>query len=168
MVGYKFTAVVPEKFKSDAVRLEMLNGLRRIGTQITQDMRKPTETWEHHVAFERKPSLAGGIASIEVYTEDAIYGILDKGVTPRTIVPKKGRALKFPGTFSAKTAPGTLHANSGSRGGDEIYSRIVRNWSIESRDFIGSVTNIWLDQGRFEDSLEELFDTIASKTGYII
>lgn len=93
-VTISITPIVPkEVFNIDAVRLELLNALRAQGREIQREYKATTKTWKHKPKFEMKISLKrmAPEASVIVWTDDRIYGYVDRGTQPHPIVPKKQR-----------------------------------------------------------------------------
>lgn len=164
MVAVTFDAILPDPFKKGVIRIWLLNELRVIATEIKEDLAKPTETWSKQVSFSKKVSLAGGLASVDVTTTDKRYVWVSEGTKLHDIVPKsEGTALKYPGTYDAKTLPGVLHAEEAVVGPD-IYSPYAVHPGIEPRNFDQEVKKIWDD--KFPERMQIALELAADKTGY--
>lgn len=127
----------------DAIRLEMLNALRKEGKEDRKALDKTTATWSGaKPTFKTESiSLAGGDASVTTVPKGDERGVqkwvwLNEG-TEAHMVPKSGTAtMAFHPRYSAKTRPGRLS----SRRGGPMGGRIVRRgqWmvsGIEAREW---------------------------------
>ena len=105
----------PKHLSIGAVRLEVLNAMRKVGTQVKRDYRETTKTWRHKPKFSSKVSLARGRPVLDVYTEDIIYQYVDYGTRRHPIKAHNpsGR-LHFMKTFYPKTIPGVLGSVKGA------------------------------------------------------
>jgi hypothetical protein len=168
MTRLEWEAELPDEFNDAAMRREILSGLRSLANEIKKDFLETTKTWSRDVQFyERVREESGGI-SLEVGTDDPIYAVLDAGVTPRKITPKRVRVLKFPRTFSSKTLPGVLSSRAGHISGDYVYSTVADDWQIESRKFVATVYAKWFEgespPGMVD--MEDIVDDGGTKSGY--
>lgn len=129
MVAIFFKAIKPKKLKVGGIRLELLNALRKEGTQHRKLLRKTVETWTGaRPGFESIISLRGGHAtSITAPTTKggSAKGVqkwywLEKG-TRTHYVPKSGKAtMAFRPKYKAKTRPRRLSSRPGGPSGDKI------------------------------------------------
>lgn len=126
-------AIKPQKMKVDAIRLEILNELRREGKTHVKLLEQTTATWQHDVKFGFLISLAGSDASVLSGPSGGdgvqIWERLDtQGITPpnRDIVPVRARALRFHTGYRAKTTVGKLTSRPGGSFGPVIFRRRVR------------------------------------------
>lgn len=142
-------AIIPEKLKPDAIRLALLTELGSIGGDIKRDFEKTTKTWKKKPKFVLVKGLKAGKVELLVYTNDEIYGYVDKGTKPHLIWAgaytgkSEKTALMFPGTFSAKTIPGVIGSLSGFSGGDPVYTPYVEHPGTEPRGFEDAITKLW-------------------------
>ena len=101
--------IKPSKLKVDAIRLELLNEMRKVGTEVKKDFEKTTKTWKHKPKFVQSISLKPPGPELFVYTEDEIYMFVDEGTKPHLIFAgiytgkSNKKALAFPSKFGAKT-----------------------------------------------------------------
>ncbi len=106
--------IKPSRLKVDAMRLELLNAMRKVGTEVKKDYEKTTKTWKHKPKFEVSVSLKQPGPTLIVETDDEIYGYVDKGTKPHLIFAgiytgkSNKKALAFPSKFGAKTRPGVI------------------------------------------------------------
>ena len=136
MVARNFTPIIATELKSAAMRLELLNAMRKFGTKVKVEFRKTTETWEENVKFDQQTiSLKGG-ASVTVETDNEKYRWMNDGTKKRDIVPKKpGGVLVFRANSKPKTKRGVIGSTAGSKGGELIFTKIVKDHEIEARNF---------------------------------
>ena len=166
-VSVTLTPILPDKFKEGAVRLYILNEVRKIRTQVKKDVERTFATWDKKPKVHTKsPSLAGGVIDISVYVKDEIYTLISEGQPSQVKVlsPDK-KAFKFPGTFSAKTVPGVIDAKSGSSG-PPIFSRkkIITTGPIKARKFDETITRLW--ETKLPEMLQEGFERAADISGH--
>lgn len=136
-------AIRPATLKKDAMRLALLNELRSVGRDIRADFEKTTETWEHKPKFEMLISLSQPGPTVLVDTNDAVYGYVSKGTRPHLIFPKRAKALRFPGTYAAKTTPGVIASKPGGSRGAVVYSQGVAHPGTKARKFDEEIAKKW-------------------------
>jgi len=91
----------PKKnFDVDAIRLEMLNELRRQGRIFKNDFKATTRTWEHQPEFKEEIHLGANQASVTVTTNSDIYKFVDKGTRIRWAL--------MSGNWKSKTRTGVI------------------------------------------------------------
>ena len=79
-----FKIIKPQRLKVDAMRLALLNPMRKVGTGIKADFEKTVSTWKNKPKFDMQISLSP-VPQTEVSTVDEIYGYVDKGTKPHLI-----------------------------------------------------------------------------------
>ena len=94
------------------------------------DFDKVTASWGHKPGFAIKSSSG----QREISTSSDIFGYVNFGTSAHIIRPR-GRFLRFPGSFSPKTAPGLLASMSGMRGGPEVFAKEVHHPGTKPRGF---------------------------------
>lgn len=157
--------IKPSRLRDDALRLELLNAMRRMGTKIKGDFEKTTATWKHKPKFEVLVSLKGVGPTVVVDTNDEIYRYVSEGTKPHVIRPRTpGGRLAFQGTYTAKTSPGVIGSTSGGSSGDMVYAREVHHPGTQARDFHKVISKEW--QGKFKREMEEAMRKAARDTGH--
>ena len=157
-------AIKPTTLREDAMRLALLNQMRKVGTQIKKDFEKTTATWEHKPKFESLVSLAGGGATLLVETNSVIYRYVSEGTKPHVILPKKAKALRFPGTYTAKTLPGVLEARAGGASGADVFSKGVMHPGTKARNFDKLIAAKW--QRQFKREMEAVMREVRAASGH--
>lgn len=147
-------AIKPKRLNDKAMRLTLLNAMRKAGTQIKRDYEGTTQRpkpWKHKVKFETLISLKGGPAVL-VYTNDEIYRFVDRGTRggegegPTYEIwagyytgKSEAKVLAFPSMFTPKTKRGSLESGSGSSGEVDTFRPYVEHPGIKSRDFTKTI-----------------------------
>jgi len=131
----------PPKLNDKAMRDEMAKGMKTAQDKLKKEYQKTTRTWEHKVAFQAEQKTSATQMSVSVWTEDEIYGYVDKGTRPHAIFAgiysgkSTKRVLAFPGTFTAKTVPGVIDSRRGGSGGGTVLRPYVQHPGTEARNF---------------------------------
>jgi hypothetical protein len=163
-------SIEPEKLKDDKIRLALLSELSSIGTDIRKDFLLTTKTWKHQPKFRFVKGLKKGKSELLVYTDDEIYYYVDKGTKPHLIWAgiytgkSDKKALKFPGTFSAKTIPGVLGSFQGSSGGEPVYTPYVEHPGTKPRGFEDMISVKWADTFAFR--MDHAMERAAEESGH--
>lgn len=114
---FLFKSIKPQKLKVDAIRLELLNALRKEATAIKKEYQKVVNTWDDAPKFDSAISLTGGNASALVGPTGSQKQVnkflwLDKGTRIRWALMSKD--------WRSKTRPGGL--SSGPGGGRVVVA----------------------------------------------
>ena len=134
-------AIEPKTLKIKAMRLELLNAMRKAGVVIRRDFRETTATWKHKVEFEQKISLKQPGPTVTVWTDDEIYNYVDKGTRSHRIQAgiytgkSNKKVLAFPSAFTPKTKPGSLRSGPGRSGGPTVFTPFVEHPGGKARNF---------------------------------
>jgi hypothetical protein len=134
-----------------------------------EDFQATTATWKHWVKFEKTVDLGDPLRAA-VYTDDEIYRYVNDGTEPHPIFAgiytgkSNKRALAFPGTFSAKTAPRVIGSGAGASGGKTSVVPYVNHPGTEAREFDAVIQEKWTP--RFKNTMEKALRDGARATGY--
>lgn len=140
-----FKSKSPTPLNYQAMRQQLLAGLKRGGDEIRDNFERTTETWKTKPDFEPRstePVESNHHAIVKTITTDDVYGYVDRGTLPHMIYPKNAKRLRFEGTFSAKTVPGVIASVPGFSGPPIIYSDGVAHPGIRPRDFEKTIFEI--------------------------
>lgn len=165
MSALVFKVIKPTRLRVDAMRLELLNSMRKVGTGIKGDFEKTTATWKTPVKFDEQISLSGG-PQVEIFTTNKIYGYVDQGTEPHVIVPKKAKALRFQSGYRAKTTPGVIGSSGGGSFGDTVYSKGILHPGNAPRNFSKEIEKIW--QPKFKRAMEASMSKVAKASGHAL
>jgi hypothetical protein len=135
MVSIKIT---PIKTKAILPNLQRIvdEEFTREAKRVKQEYESTTRTWKHKPDFEITGSET--TASLDVGTDDKIYGYVDKGTKPHIIKPKRpGYPLRFNATgFKAKTVPNRLNPRAGRPAQPPtVAAMAVKHPGNEARNF---------------------------------
>lgn len=126
------------RLSQDEAYKAILAELVQYEKDVLLDFQATTATWEHKVKFEHEHLVLPDIVSIKVWTNDEIYGYVDKGTKPHTISPKNKPRLAFMVGGTPKTQPGVDTAGPGSKGTKLVVlpvGRSVHHPGIKPRNF---------------------------------
>ena len=164
--------IKPSRLKVDALRLELLNEMRKVATDVKKDYEKTTKTWKHKPKFEVNVSLKPPGPTLIVETDDEIYGYVDKGTKPHLIFAgiytgkSNKKALAFPSKFSAKTRPGVIGSSAGSSGGPTVIRPYVQHPGTKARGFEEAIEKIW--KTKYKRRMERAMAKAAKASGHAL
>lgn len=161
----RFKAIKANELKAKAMRLELLNELKKVGREVVKDFQATTATWKHKPKFEQTISLKGG-PSIQVGTDDEIYRYVEEGTKPHDIYPRKAKVLRFKPGYSAKTSPGVIGSGPGGASGKEILRPYVRHPGTKPRNFAKAIEKKW--RRSFPDRMQKAMKRAREKSGHAI
>ena len=163
-------AIRPRRLRDDALRLALLNEMRKVATEIKKDFAKTTATWAHRVQFTVLVSLTGPGPVVLVGTDDRVYRYVDEGTRPHLIFAgiytgkSKKKALAFRGAFRAKTTPRVIGSGAGFKGGALVLRPYVQHPGTEARQFDVTIQGSW--EPRFKRRMEAAMVQAAAKSGH--
>ncbi len=162
-----FTPIMPKQLKEDAIRLELLNAMRKFGTKIKKEFDRTTATWKTKVKFNKKISLRDG-TTVEVFTDNQIYNWVNDGTKGPYPIPKPGnknaKPLAFPGIFRPKTTRHVIGSTAGFKGGGTVVVKSVEHPGIKAREFDKKIMEIM--KPTFEKAMEKAMKRAATASGH--
>jgi len=165
-----FKAIKPKRLREKEMRLTLLNAMRKAGTQVRKEFERTTKTWEHKPKFVEIISLTGPGPTILVGTDDKVYQWVDKGTKPHEIWAgaytgkSKAKALRFQGTYTAKTVPSVIDARNGGKSGDVVMRPYVQHPGTEARKFDEQIQKEW--EPKFKRLMEDAMREAAKESGH--
>ena len=172
MPALVYKSIKPKRLKQDALRLTLLNEMRKVGTQMKADFEKTTATWTHKPKFEVVVSLTQPGPTLLVFTDDEIYGYVSKGTKPHLIFAgiytgkSDKKALAFPSKSSPKTRPGVIGSSAGSRGGTTVVRPYVSHPGTKPRKFEEAIQKIWMK--KFKRQMEAAMKKAVQQSGFAL
>jgi hypothetical protein len=170
-------AIKPKRLKDDAMRLTLLNRMRRVGTAIRKDFAETTKTWDHEVVFEQLISLTGPGPVVIVDTDDQIYHWVNDGtgehgphhqsyeIWAGAYTGKSDKkSLAFPSMSVPKTTPNVIGSGPGSSGGDTVFRPFVVHPGIEPRNFDKIIQKKW--EPKFKSEMEDAMRQAVKASGH--
>ena len=166
MVTVTWKPILPKALKVDAVRLELLNALRKSGRHIRKDFNQTTKSWKKKPKFEMAVSLKLPPGpQVSVTTDNEIFGYVDQGTKPHPIKPKKpGGVLVFQPLYTAKTAPGIIGSGQGGSSGDSVFAKGVMHPGTEARRFSKTIAKA--HSKKFARLMQEAINRGIRKSGH--
>jgi hypothetical protein len=162
-------AIKPARLKEDAMRLELMNGMRKFGTQVKQEYEKTVTTWNAKPTFGYEISLKGegptmvaGVTGGGAGAEHWRY--VNEGTRPHMIFPKGDYPLAFQSGYNAKSTPGLISAKAGGSFGEVVFARGVMHPGSEARNF-DKVIQIEMEP-RFKRAMEDAMRKAAKASGH--
>ena len=162
--------IKPKTLQIDKMRLELLNAMHKFGTVVKGDFEATTSTWKHKPKFEDQVSLRQATGpALFVFTQDKIYGYVDKGTRPHEIWAgyytgkSDKKTLAFPSMFTPKTTPGSLKSGPGSSGGETVFTPYVQHPGTEPRGFSKGIAK--QDLPKFKRAMEAAMKQARSVSG---
>ena len=166
----------PAKLKEDAMRLALLNPIRKAADDMHKDFKATTATWHHKVEFEKAVSLALGGPSIHIVTYDLIYGYVNDGTKPHPIFAgyytglSSKMALSFQwggkGSYRPKTHPGVIGSTPGGPSGPRVAMPYVQHPGTKARKFDEAIRKKW--EPMFKRRMEDAMKAAAKASGHSI
>ena len=142
MTVFSVKAIKPANLKVDAVRLALLNALRKEGTVQRDLLKGTTKYWEgNKPTFTSEISLAGGDAQLLVGPSGNANGAqkwqyLNEGTKDHWVYPRRARMLRFRPGHTSGSRPGTLDVKPSRSYGDYVYSRGHKVSGIKARNWL--------------------------------
>lgn len=162
----KLKVLKPQTLKQKEMRLELLNGLRKVARAVKKDYEATTATWTKPIEFEMIIALGKTKAEFLVGTDNEIYGYIDEGTKPHIIRPKKAKMLRFMAGSQPKTTPGILKSGSGAAGSTEVFSRGVMHPGTNARRFSEVINK--KHKKAFKDEMHKSMARAREKSGHKI
>jgi hypothetical protein len=121
---------------------------QEIAAEMKRDFESTTATWNHQVTFGQTTHADPEFAQVAVGTNDLIYKFVDEGTRAHGISPKRpGGRLRFqwggPGSYTAKTTPGSLVSGPGGPSGPEVLRYGVWHPGTQGRQFTFMLQRKW-------------------------
>lgn len=163
-------SIKASRLKDDAMRLKLLNAMRKDNTETKRDFESTTATWEHEVKFQSEISLALGGPASYVWTDDEIYRYVDLGTRPHEIWAgfytgkSDKKVLAFPSAFAPKTTPNVLGSQAGSSGGPTVFTPYVQHPGTKPRNFSKLIQK--KAEPRFKRNMEQGMREAARASGH--
>jgi len=170
--------IKPSRLREDALRLKLLNAMRKSGRGMRRDFWKTTEHWEHEVNFELTISLTGPGPFVIVETDDEIYTWVVRGTGERgggsayeiwagAYTGKSDKTtLAFSSDFVPKTKPGVIGSSQGFVGKRDTFVPYVVHKGIEPRNFDVIIRKDW--EPRFKRNMERGMREAARASGHAV
>lgn len=174
-----FKSIKPgTKFKSSVFRQRTQAAAEHMAPKIQDDFEKTTATWKNKPKFKtevRVGRAAGGDlakkvigtatgVSLEVSTDDPIYGFVDEGTKPHPIVAKKAARLFYRKGSKPKTLPRVIGSGAGAPGTTVGRPQAVQHPGTKAREFSVVIQKKW--QPLFYRAMQAALEQAAGESGH--
>jgi hypothetical protein len=125
---------------------------KEIARQMRYDFMQPTRTWSKRPEVQSIVDVRAGNLEVLAGTDDPIFTMLDRGTAPHYIFPKKpGGRLAFPwdgpGSYGAKTTPGSLKSTAGRKPTGKAIRAWVLHPGTQARGWSVIINDKWTQKG---------------------
>lgn len=166
MATLRMKAVIPKKANFKAVMAEVEKEMKAIHKEVDKDFDSTVRTWDNKPKWDKEFKAGSNQIRFATMTANEIYGYVSGGTKPHRIVPKRAKVLAFPGTFKAKTSPGTIPSGAGGSSGATVYSKGVMHPGTKARNFDEQIRRKW--EKPFANRLKTAMSRAAKKSGHAI
>lgn len=144
----------------DTVREALLNETRSIGRAMAKDLSAVFQTWAERPTVQMKIHLTrtDPQAGVEVYVDDPIAFMLNKGTKRHYVAPNKAPRLAWQVGFTSKTLPRQLKSRKGGKYGN-VWATSMGHWirGVEARKWDEALAEKW------DKEAEQRLQTAANK-----
>lgn len=170
--------ISPKPINARAMRGELLGELRRLGNDVKKDFDSTTDTWEGaKPKMVSELELAQGRAALFVGPAgtggegEQKWNRLNDGtrgpypIYPGAVTGKSNKvAMKFPGTYTAKTMPGVIGSRGGGAGGAPVFAKAVIHPGLKARKWDELIARKWTK--RFAVRMQAAMKAAAAASGH--
>lgn len=117
--------------------------MRKVSEEMVADFQATVESWSNKPTFDVNLSLEGNVPSIEITTQDEVYGFVDQGTKAHFVGPVNAKALAFQTGYTPKTSPGVIGSTAGGASGPIAFSKGHMVSGIKPRKFSEKITIKW-------------------------
>lgn len=166
-----FTAIRPRKsplYDLAAFEAAMQTALESTAKDVIADYQKTTKTWVHQPEFTILNSsfrVGSRVVSVDIGTEDEIYGYVDNGTKPHIIRPVRAKVLAFNAGSQPKTRPNRLIATAGSPGTQPVKTMIVHHPGSKPRNFSKMIAKKHQQKNTLGVALQKAWTKLANEAG---
>lgn len=166
MATLRMKAIIPKKANFKAVMAEVEKEMKAIHKEVDKDFDSTVQTWDNKPKWDREFKASSKQIRFATMTADQIYSYVSGGTRPHRILPRRGKTLAFPGTFRAKTSPGTIPSGAGGSSGATVYSRGVMHPGSKPRNYPEQIRRKW--EKPFPNRLKTAMSRAAKKSGHAL
>jgi hypothetical protein len=107
--------------------------------RIIRQFQRTTSTWRHKPTFAARSGLSSGGLTLDIGTNDRIYGYVSNGTPAHVIRPRRAPLLRFQSGYRAKTRPNSLSSGAGGKYGPYVVAKEVNHPGTKARKFDAAV-----------------------------
>lgn len=154
---FEVKAIVPEPWDAAKVVAGLKRSMQVLANAVKADFEATVSSWEERAEFITDVTEEGGNLVTRIYTDSDRWRMLNEGTSPRVIMPSAGGVIAFRPEFTPKTTPRVFGSSGGSRGGEMVFVRSVRNnpgitpreWTLAALDKYSPQIAVHAQQGLF-------------------
>lgn len=142
---------------ADIMKTETAPTLKRL-------FRQTTTGWSNHPSWRQHLTRHSDEISMEVWTEDSKYGLVNAGSPKHSIPAKRGGLLRFKPGYRASTRPGRIQSQRAYRSGPYVTAQsIPMHPGFEARKFDELVAETYSPS--FRKDVQQAIDNAARRVG---
>lgn len=137
-MSFELRAIAPKgQYDDKLMRKLWQKAIKKTTDRAKRRYEKTTKTWTKRPKFRVKSRTRRGELVASVYTDDALYAIIDQGAKPHKIRARRSQFLRFKGgPYGAKTTPDVINSTQGSKSdGDWVTRQEVDHPGHKPRNF---------------------------------
>jgi len=143
-MGVRVVKVLPKKFKGKVFKRAIQQAARNTSNFTIKEYRKTVKTWKKRPIFKKITKSSRGRLEVEIFTENEIYGYIDRGTGGADGYPifagiytgkSDKKALSFMKGGTPKTRTGFIGSGAGSPGTIKRVAAYVQHPGIKAREF---------------------------------
>lgn len=166
MVALRMKPIIPKDINKKALFNELEKEMKATHKEVGKDFDSTVATFHNKPKFTQEFESNDRRIRFFTGTDNEIYVMLSKGTRPHRIMPKKGKALRFRGSYRAKTSPGVIGSKAGGASGGEVFSKGVNHPGTKARKFPETIGKKW--ERPFNRRITGAIDRARKKSGHAI
>ena len=147
--GISLKYIKARPFDELPFRIDLIREGSKIVKEQEKDFIKTVRKWKMRPTWIRKVDHSDAAITVEVYTENEIYGYVDKGTKKHIIVPRNKTVLKFRGgSYSGRGRP---------KKSDYVYTKLVHHPGFKGYKHSETIAKKWqpLIRTRFDAAIKQ-------------
>jgi lipoprotein-anchoring transpeptidase ErfK/SrfK len=148
---------------SSIFRDEIKKAAEGIRKDALKDFERTTATWNHKPKFTSQVKAHQDGVTIEITTDDKIYGYVDQGTKPHVIQAHTDKGLVFTVGGSPKTEPHVVQAFPGKRGDKWVRKMQVKHPGTAARKFSEDIAKSYKPE--FQKAMRNAIERFARRQG---
>lgn len=164
MVSININVSVPKKLFLDADFVNEITEImkKEVAPDLKHLFRGTTNGWSEKPSWRQKLTQRSSEISMEVWTEDDKYGLVNAGSPRHDIPAKPGGLLRFRRGYRSATTAGSLISRRAYRSGKYEYATIIKNHpGFAPRKFDELVSQEY--DPKFRESVQKAIENASRK-----
>lgn len=163
MVSININVSVPKKLFLDVDFVNEITEImkKEVAPDLKHLFRGTTNGWSEKPSWRQKLTQRSSEISMEVWTEDEKYGLVNAGSPAHTITPRKGGFLRFKPGYRSATTAGSLISRRAYRSGNPVTTMSVKHPGFEPRRFDELISQEY--DPKFRESVQKAVENAAKR-----